>query len=271
MLTRLVSSVKLRRTVLGAALAAVSLLVIIGFWAGRTKSELDGALPLRGPHGIYLTKFPLNEFPIAEGGIWIGGRTVGLDWSDVGTMSGHTYGTVVDPGYDDPTALLTGEWGPDQMARGVVFSVNQHDSPNQEVELRLRSHLSAHSCTGYEIGWRVSPNRVAYMGIARWNGKLGDFTPLVTHYGAKFGVSHGDVIEAIAIGNVISAYKNGALQARVRDETFLTGLPGMGTYWGPGTNTDFGLSQFMATDQITDPKTPDKTYCLRNDRSRLRH
>jgi len=252
-------------------LAAVSLLVIIGFWAGRTKSELDGALPLRGPHGIYLTKFPLNEFPIAEGGIWIGGRTVGLDWSDVGTMSGHTYGTVVDPGYDDPTALLTGEWGPDQMARGIVFSVNQQDSPNQEVELRLRSHLSAHSCTGYEIGWRVSPNRVAYMGIARWNGKLGDFTPLVTHYGAKFGVSHGDVIEAIAIGNVISAYKNGALQARVRDETFLTGLPGMGTYWGPGTNTDFGLSQFMATDQITDPKTPDKTYCLRNDRSRLRH
>jgi hypothetical protein len=90
--------------------------------------------------------------------------------------------------------------GPDQMARGIVFSVNQQDSPNQEVELRLRSHLSAHSCTGYEIGWRVSSNRVAYMGIAGWNGKLGDFTPLVTHYGAKFAVSNGDVIEAIARG-----------------------------------------------------------------------
>jgi hypothetical protein len=240
-----------------AALAAVLLSVVIGFWAGRTKSELDGALPLRGPHGIYLTKFPLKEFPISEGGIWIGGRTVGLDWSDVGTVPGHTYGAVVDPGYDDPTALLTGEWGPDQMARGIVFSVNQQDSPNQEVELRLRSHLSAHSCTGYEIGWRVSPNRVAYMGIARWNGKLGDFTPLVTRYGAKFGVSHGDVIEAVAIGNVISAYKNGRLQARVSDQTFANGSPGMGTDWGPGTNTDFGLSQFMATDQITDAQTPD--------------
>jgi hypothetical protein len=237
-------------------LAAVLLLAITGFWAGRTKRELHGARPLRGPHGTYLTKFPANEFPISEGGIWIGGRTVGLDWSDVGAVSGHTYGAVMGPGYADPTALLTDEWGPDQMARGIVFSVNQQDSPNQEVELRLRSHLSAHSCTGYEIGWRVSPNRVAYMGIARWNGKLGDFTPLVTHYGAKFGVSNGDVIEAVAIGNVISAYKNGVLQARVRDKTFLTGSPGMGTDWALGTNIDFGLSQFIATDQITDTPTP---------------
>src|SRR6267378_1853080 len=100
---------------------------------------------------------------------------------------------------------------------GHCFQSYQQDNPNQEVELRLRSSLSAHSCTGYEIGWRVSPNRVAYMGITRWNGKLGDFTTLVTHYGAKFGVSNGDVIEASAIGDVISAYKNGVLQARVED------------------------------------------------------
>jgi hypothetical protein len=165
LLTRLVSSVKRRRTVFLAALAAVLLLAIIGFWAGRSKSDSHGALPVRGPHGVYFTKFPSNEFPISEGGIWIGGLTVGFDWSDLGTISGHTYGSVVRPGYDDPTALLTGAWGPDQMARATVFSVNQQDSPKQEVELRLRSNLSAHRCTGYEIGWRVSPNRVAYMGI----------------------------------------------------------------------------------------------------------
>jgi len=255
LLTRLVSSIKCRRIVLLAALVVV-LLLVIGFWASRAISGLHGALSLRGPHGIYLTKFALNEFPISEGGIWIGGHTVGLDWSDVGTISGHTYGAVIGPGYADPTVLLTGLWGPDQMARGTVFSTNQQDNPNQEVELRLRSNLSAHSCTGYEIGWRVSPNRVAYMGIARWNGKLGDFTPLVTRYGAKFGVSNGDVIEASAMGDVISAYKNGVLQARVEDHTFRTGSPGMGTDWGPGTNTDFGLSQYMATDQLSDAPPP---------------
>jgi hypothetical protein len=254
-LIRLVTIVKLRRTVFWAALAVV-LLLVIGFWTSRTIIEQHNASPLRGPHGIYSTKFPLNEFPISEGGIWAGGHTAGVDWSDLGTFAGHSYGSVRRPGYDDPTALLTGVWGPDQMARGTVFSVNQQDSPNQEVELRLRSSLSAHRCTGYEIGWRVSPNRVAYMGIARWNGKLGDFTPLVTHYGTRYGVSNGDVIAATAIGGVISAYKNGVLQARVKDSTFRTGSPGMGTDWGTGTNIDFGLSQFVATDQITDAHTP---------------
>jgi len=203
-----------------------------------------------------MTNFPLTEFPVSESGNWIGGHSTGLDWSDLGTISGHTYGTVLAPGYDDPTALLTGLWGPDQMASGIVFSVNQQDSPNQEVELRLRSTLSSHNCTGYEIGWRVSPNNVAYMGITRWNGKLGDFTTLVTYYGAECGVSNGDVIEAVAKGNVISAYKNGVLQARIKDSTFLTGSPGMGTDWGPGTNTNFGLSQFMATDQPPKELTP---------------
>jgi hypothetical protein len=202
-----------------------------------------------------VTNFPLAEFPISGERNWIGGHTIGLDWSDLGTISGHTYGTVIAPGYDDPTALLTGVWGPDQRARGIVFSADPQDIPNQEVELRLRSSLSAHNCTGYEIGWRVSSNREAYMGITRWNGRLGDFTTLVTHYGERFGVSNGDVIEAIAIGNVISAYKNGELQARIKDGTFRTGAPGMGTDWGPGTNTNFGLSQFMATDQVADAPT----------------
>jgi len=68
---------------------------------------------------------------------------------------------------------------------------------------------------------------------------------------AKFGVSKGDVIEATAIGNVISGYCFSPELAVHRSCTFPTGLPGMGTYWGPGTNTDFGLSDFRATDQFT--------------------
>jgi hypothetical protein len=237
--------------------AALAIALVASFLAGylliRKVRNHRSASISAGPHGTYATNFPLTEFPISEAGKWIGGHTVGLDWSDLGTVSGHSYGSVLDPNYADPTALLTGLWGSDQMARGVVFSLHQQDTPNQEVELRLRSSLSAHSCTGYEIGWRISPNNEAYMGIARWNGKLGDLTPLVTRYGARFGASNGDVIEAYPIGDVISAYKNGALQARLTDHSFPTGSPGMGTDWGTGTNTDFGLSQFTATDQIPAP------------------
>jgi hypothetical protein len=233
-------------------LLAIAILLFFSFAAMRPMNYPQHTPMPSRPHRTFSTRFPKDEFPISEAGNWIGGHTVGLDWSDMGTVSGHTFGIVRAPGYDDPTALLTGTWEPDQMAQGVVFSMNQQDTPNQEVELRLRSALTGHVCTGYEIYWRVSPNKVAYQAIARWNGRLGDFTTLVINYGAKYGVSHGDVIKAIAKEDVISAFKNGVLQAQVKDSTFRTGSPGMGTDWGPGTNTNFGLSQFMATDDLTD-------------------
>ena len=83
LLTRLVSSDRRRRTVFLAALAAVLLLAIIGFWAGRAKSDSHRALPVRGPHGVYLTKFPSNEFPISEGEFGLAGAQlvlIGLIW-----------------------------------------------------------------------------------------------------------------------------------------------------------------------------------------------
>jgi hypothetical protein len=35
--------------------------------------------------GTYTTSFPVTENPISEGGKWISGRAVGLDWTDVRT------------------------------------------------------------------------------------------------------------------------------------------------------------------------------------------
>jgi hypothetical protein len=241
-LAGLVNSID-RMRVVRASIGLAAFLLVMGC------SSNQSPVPIQGSHGPYATTFPLTEFPISEGARWIGGHTVGLDWSDLGTISRHTYGSVVTAGYDDPVALLTGTWGPDQMVQGVVFSVNPENSKG-EIELRLRSAVSPHVCTGYEITWRVFPDRTAYMGIARWNGRPGDWKDLGTHYGAQFGVSNGDVIRASAIGREISAYKNGVLQARVSDSTFPTGSPGMGTDWALGTNTDFGLSDFTATDQI---------------------
>jgi len=245
--------VKVHRTIL-----TLSLLILVLFAGYLTNDVIKhhGAAPMfRNPHRIYRTAFPLSEFPILEGGNWIGGRSFGLDWSDLGTISGHSYGAILAPGFDDGTALLAGSWEPDQMARAIVFSTTQEQSPNGEIELRLRSTLAPHLCTGYEITWRVFPNETAYMGITRWNGKLGDFTGLATYYGSRFGVSNGDVIEATAIGNVISGYKNGVLQVRVVDVTFPTGSPGMGTDWGTGTDINFGLSEFMAADQLGEDRT----------------
>jgi hypothetical protein len=231
---------------------------------------LPGARALAG---TYTTHFPLTENPISEGGRWINGKTVGLDWANVSTTPGLAIGTESGSGgYDDSTALLTGTWGADQWAMATVYSVSQdRRGIFEEVEIRLRSSLSAHSCTGYEILFRaLKPG--GYVTIVRWNGPLNDFTYLpMVHYPYP-GITTGDVVKAAIVGNVITASVNGAVVAQATDDMFSTGSPGFG-FWlrGPsgmnlstvswrlrqmmdwlrgsaGINGNFGFTSFTASD-----------------------
>ena len=71
------------------------------------------ALPL--PGRTYSTTFKATENPISEHGMWINGAANGLDWCNVQTGSGLVWGVGPCPvEYADPTAILTGAWGPDQ-------------------------------------------------------------------------------------------------------------------------------------------------------------
>jgi hypothetical protein len=211
--------------------------------------------------GTYTTNFPLTENPISEGGHWINGLTNGLDWADVQTTPGKAFGTQtgLGPDFADSTALLTGTWGADQTAQATVyitFEDGTHDT--EEVELRLRSSLSPHNCTGYEINFSVLPQRL-YCQIVRWNGPLGDFTFLFT---GNVGVVNGDVVKATAIGNTITMYINNAAIASVVDNTFPSGNPGMGFYMhgGLGPPLNYGFSSYTASDGTPTPTpTPSPT------------
>ncbi|HEY7304017.1 MAG TPA: hypothetical protein VH601_07885 [Bryobacteraceae bacterium] len=198
----------------------------------------------------YATRFPGTEDPISEHGHWINGKTVGLDWADVATVPGLAFGRESGTtGYDDSTALLTGDWGPDQTVQATVYAVNQTDKMYEEVELRLRSALSPHKATGYEVLFRCLKAPKAYAEIVRWNGRLGDFTYLDRHNGTQFGVKSGDVVKAAIKGNVITAYINGKQVAQATDSTYTTGRPGIGFYLegGSGVNRDYGFSSFTAS------------------------
>ena len=193
-----------------------------------------------------------SENPVSDNGKWINGKSAGLDWSDVATASGLMYGTESGAdGYDDSAALLTGTWGPDQMAEATVHSVNQSDNLYEEVELRLRSSLSPHRATGYEINFRCSKTKYAYTQIVRWDGPLGKFTYVASQTGAKYGVANGDVVRATIVGNVITAYINGEQVLQGKDNMYSTGTPGVGFFLqgGAGVNKDYGFSNFKASDE----------------------
>jgi hypothetical protein len=201
------------------------------------------------PRRVYETTFSSIENPISEGGNWVNGGTVGLDWTNVSTTPRHAHGEAMSVAYADPTALLAGGWAPDQAAEAKVYTVNQNDDLYQEVELRLRSAISPHSITGYEVFWKCSQTPESYYSVVRWNGPLGDFTVLLDVHGAEKGVKNGDVIRATIVGDVISLYKNGAFVDRVKDGTYASGAPGIGFYLhagSRGSTTDYGITRFRA-------------------------
>jgi hypothetical protein len=214
----------------------------------------------------YSTDFENTEDPISEGGMWLNGRKDGIDWIDVISGGGVGYGAVsrmgvpekrVEQGnldetdaaplgdYDDPTAVLTGEWGPDQHGKATVYSKNPTAECFQEVQFRLRHTMNPHSCTGYEVFWRCLKAEGAYVEIVRWDGAVGNWHSLARRAGAEFGVSHGDRIEATIVGNVITGYVNGDEVLSTIDDAYATGAPGIGFNFGVGdTNVDHGLSHF---------------------------
>jgi hypothetical protein len=198
----------------------------------------------------YTTNFPGTENPISEGGHWINGGTTGIDWGNVSTTPGYAVGHSGAARFADATALLTGTWGPDQTAQATVRAGAVSGAP--EVELRLRSTLSAHSATGYEISESVAGGgNGSYLIIVRWNGPLADFTYLANLSGPQYSVTTGDVVKATIVGNVITAYKNGVQIGQATDNTYTSGNPGMG--FNEGSNGDYGFTTFSAVGSAPPP------------------
>jgi hypothetical protein len=220
--------------------------IVIASTSDKSSTANLNVVPCR----TYSTNFSLTESPISEGGNWINGSTTGLDWGYVSTTVGQTHTHPGTASYADATALLTGTWDSDQMAQATVGNIVNactSDTCYPEVELRLRSTLSAHVCSGYEITFSLKPNDKAYLIIVRWNGPLADFTYLLNQSGSQYQAKTGDVIKATAVGNVISAYKNGVLMGQATDNTFTSGNPGMG-FNEQSFNGDYGFSSFIASD-----------------------
>jgi hypothetical protein len=203
----------------------------------------------------FSTTFPTAEVPLSENGTWIDGDVTGLDWASVevspaglahGTQSGGESGPAV---YADSTAVLSGDWSPKQTAMGVVHTTNQQSGNIfEEVELRLRTTITAHSITGYECNY-AARKKNPYVQIVRWNGPLGDFTALDARTGP--GLRNGDVVKCSIDGGTITTYVNNVEIFHVTDPTYASGSPGIGFYFqtdGSHTalNTDFGFTSFMA-------------------------
>lgn len=216
----------------------------------------------------YTTNFPLTENPISEGGRWINGESVGLDWKNCRTTPGLVFGTqsgAQPPPYDDSTCVLTGTWGRAQSAEATVVAP-ANPGTSMEIEIRLLTTITAHRHTGYEILFSMTSN--SYIDIVRWDTLQGPSTLDEFHYvvqGARGPqLATGNRIKATVDDNgLISAYLDTGsgyrLMAQGTDTTYTTGAPGLGFYIrGTNANSSFGVSSFTAWDgsSTTAPTPP---------------
>jgi len=245
-----------RSTVQTASLCSV--LLALALLVRRSATGLPMVSAPTSTANSYSTRFSHAENPISEGGKWISGKRAGLDWADVRVLQGFVFGTEIGGNrpelekYDDSTALLTGTWGPNQTAEAKVHRTNKDDDRvYEEVELRLRSSLSAHNCTGYEVMFRCSKSPKAYCNIARWDGILGAFMMLKENHGSQYGVADGDVVKASIKGDTITVWINGVEITQARDYLFTKGNPGIGFYIEGTTGVDnqYGFSSFSASSE----------------------
>jgi hypothetical protein len=211
----------------------------------------------------YTTTFSATENPISESGNWINGKTDGRDWADVKTTGGNAIGTQTSASaYDDTTALVTGTWGNDQTAEATVY-INTRPTSVAEVELRLHSSISAGVNSGYEILFSVLAG-TTYHQIVRWNGPINNFTYLAISPGNCGNIAqlkNGDRVKASMSGSTITTWidrgSGYVQQCQATDTTFTSGKPGMGFYTqGSADNTQFGFSDFTATDKELTPSAP---------------
>jgi hypothetical protein len=225
----------------------------------------------------YSTTFNYAENPISNGGAWVNGHLAGTDnchwgftycWGNIQTNGRIAYGTDEPTKYGDPTAILTGTWGPDQTVLGTLHIIAaQPTGINQcchEIELRLRTTIRKGSITGYEVYCSLISSD-AYCHIARWGGPKGAYLNLDACAGdtpAKY-LKEGDVLKATVRGTnpvTLTAFINQTQVMRVQDTgscTFsdgkkygpwMSGNPGIGQYDTDGSFNSFGWSHFSATD-----------------------
>jgi hypothetical protein len=189
----------------------------------------------------YSTNFATAENPLSEGGKWVDGKAVGVNWNNPQSAFGKAYASVLSglsgSRYDDSIAHLATSlrtFAPNQYAQGTVFKASGYTTAGgHELELLLRFSIVNGNAHGYEVLWGIA----GYMAVVRWNGALGDYTPVYDPGNGSIPVPQdGDVLRAEITGNIIKVYRNGVQVGPNIDVTSIggqvwsSGQPGLG-FW----------------------------------------
>lgn len=206
----------------------------------------------------YFTAFPTVENPLSEGGLWLAGGVVGLDWQNPYVPSAGLV-RAPDGGSVDAAAILDPAhftFANDQWAWGKV--VNNIASGYNEVDIELRCAMSANWYTGYDICATMEPAGGGPWADVSVCARLGIASPDEEAYAAIGNLANsarwvtGDKLAVKITGWVIEVFKNGASMGTVTDTThyYAGGMPGLAA--GESASHASGFSMWKAGEGAID-------------------
>lgn len=192
----------------------------------------------------YSTNFNTNEAVLSEGGIWLTGLAVGLDWTDPTVSGGFCFGTQPSNSllFNDSVAIVDPAriaFPPNQYAAAVLHRSANSLSGSKEVELILRGTLAAHVMKGYEVNLNFDGGYCQVIHLGGTTGAIGttggDF-PTQNFGSVGFTPADGDLFEAQIVGNIVSVWITHASVRNLIGTTDITTGPfaGTGTVWTTG-------------------------------------
>jgi hypothetical protein len=191
-------------------------------------------------------------------GNWVNGKSIGLDWSNAITDGTKVYGTDCTGGpcgsnqYHDTIAILGDKWRRDQFGQGKVYSTNTSADCNKEVEILLRTTITAHSDLGYEVNANTKRGN-PYYSFVKVTGVSGSFT-ILKQGTLKAAPATGDTFYASITGYptaTITLKVNGTtIDSATDPSAYASGAPGLGFYHENLSSTcnsnEFGYTSYTA-------------------------
>jgi hypothetical protein len=201
----------------------------------------------------YSTSFTATENPLSEGGRWVCGGTVGLDWTDPQTNGALCFPTQTQhahPPFDDSVAMLAGRWPTDVT---ITTTIGKTGTPTglHEVEHFHRMTVVSNSVKGYEVDIDLSGN----LFVVLWRGPINSFINAGTVAGNN--VADGATWSSSMSGSVLTVRNNGSqvfsqdmsAWSTTNGETYLAnGNPGIG-FWYDATDakSNYGWTNYSVT------------------------
>lgn len=211
----------------------------------------------------YVTTGNTVENPHSEGGIFLGGAQIGLDWHDQQSNGSGIFGTQPAPSeFDDNIERVNPEvftFGLRQYVLGKFLRAGGYN-PTQvhECELHLWCFIGPHHVSTMELLMDTAGNST----FNRWNGDLNDVS-FLSPSGTGIGTiaNNDEILFRVDENGLFEAFKNppslgspGTALLSLTDTTLLgiepaeARTPGDASFWRPHASivpTNFGFSRLQ--------------------------